>query len=68
MRNASEGRRVSTVKVIFERIRLSGTSPTRHRVGSRHVWTIGLRSSRGGGLIVFGVLNLIAHLISIFYR
>jgi hypothetical protein len=68
MRNASEGRRSSTIKVIFERIRLSGTAPIRHQIGSRHVWIVGLSSPRCGGLIVFGVLNLIAHLISAFHR
>ena len=47
MRNAREGRKsVSSVKVIFESIRFCRATPPSHRrLGSRHVWAIGLSSS-----------------------
>jgi len=77
MSNASKGRKSSSsVSISFERIqvsRKSGThqsvaNPFARNVGNRRIWTIGLSSSGGSGLVALGLLNLIAHLISSFYR
>ncbi len=78
MSNATKGRKSSSsVSISFERIQVSRRGGTSHQsvgnpfarnVGSRRIWTIGLSSSGGSGLVAFGLLNLIAHLISSFYR
>ena len=78
MRNATKGRKsLSSVSMSFGRIRLSRGSPSFQRrvgtsfdtsLGSWRIWTLTLRSSGGGGLLAFGVLNVIAHIISYFCR
>jgi hypothetical protein len=76
MSNATKGRKSSSsVSISFERIQVSRKGGTSHQsvgdpfaVGSRRIWTIGLSSSGVSGLVAFGLLNLIAHLISRFSR
>jgi hypothetical protein len=69
---SNEGRKsLSSVSVFLNRSESSRTGPNFHEVAgskmirnvrNRRIWTVGLSCS-GGGLIGFGLVNLIAQLI-----